>query len=59
MIKNGFNGIAWGPDITQRTREGDRDGWYVLMAVLDRNRERVKGEWILDARGDVSNVRYE
>ncbi|KAK0512967.1 hypothetical protein JMJ35_004984 [Cladonia borealis] len=44
--------------ITQRLLEEDLDGWYELMAVVTRNRERVKGEWILDASGDVSNVRH-
>ncbi len=42
MMKNGFNGIAQ-EHITQRTREGDRDGWYELMAVVNRNREGKGG----------------
>ena len=29
--------------MTHRAREGELDGWYELMGVVKRNRERVRG----------------
>ena len=59
MIEEECGTLSWlNHLITQSVLEEDLDGWYELMAVVNRNRERVKGEWILDARGDVSNLRH-
>ena len=59
MIEPEFGTLVWLNHIlTHRLLKEDLDGWYELMAVVNRNRERVKGEWIVDAGGDVSNGRH-
>lgn len=60
VIRADSGTLGWINDLlTQTVLEEDLAGWYELMAVVKRNRERVKGKWILDAKGDVNNVRHE